>query len=173
MAKNAPGVAVAVSLAAIVLAPAAAGAGPLAGGAAAPAPGHPTVHGNLLAPVQRELTLAFRLAEAEVRDNPACSALFARYHADGARILAAVEFDAATIELLGEPCSRTGVAAFTTVSGRRIWLCPHFGDLKVPAAAMILIHEALHAAGLSERPADPRGLLPFAINRLVAASCSH
>ena len=94
-------------------------------------------------------------------------------HADGTQILAAVEFVAVTIELAGDACSRTEVAAFTTVAGRKVWLCPHFGDLNVPAAAMILIHEALHAAGLTERPRDPSGLLPPEINRLVAASCGR
>lgn len=136
-------------------------------------PGRPAVHGNLVGPVRRQLTLAFRLAEEEIRDRPSCSALFERFHADGVQLLAAVEFHAAAIDLLTDTCSRPGVAAFTTVAGRRIWLCPHFGDLGVPAAAMILIHEALHAAGLTERPSDPNGLMPQEINRLVAASCSR
>lgn len=123
--------------------------------------------------MRRELAFGFSLAEEEIRHASSCSALFGKFHADGAQLLAAIEFEAATIDVVSDTCSRSGVAAFTTVGGRKIWLCPHFGDLTVPAAAMIIIHEALHAAGLTERPADPRGLLPQEINQLVAASCSR
>ena len=157
----------------MVLTPVAVSAGPPGEGKPRAAREYPTVHGNLPGPVRRQLTLGFRLAAEEIRRTPSCSALFSRFHADGVQLLAALDFEASTSAVLGDTCSRVGVTAFTTVGGRKVRLCPHFGDLEVPAAAMILIHEVLHAAGLTERPADPHGLLPQEINRLVAVNCSR
>jgi hypothetical protein len=111
------------------------------------------------------------LAQRSVRTVPSCSALFDKLGADGLALLAAVEFDGATLEMGRDTCSRGGVAAFTVIKGKRIRLCPGFAVLSVPGAAVILIHEALHAAGMSEKPVDPAGLAPQEINRLVATSC--
>jgi hypothetical protein len=132
---------------------------------------HANVRGNLPGPVRLQLVLAFRMAQESIRTNQACSALFGRFGADGLDLLARVEFHAVTIESTGRTCDRSGVAAFTTVKSSRIRLCPGFGVLPVPAAAVILIHELLHAAGMSEKPIDPKGLTPPEINRLVAVSC--
>ena len=59
------------------------------------------------------------------------------------------------------------------VVGSRRWegLCPSFGDLSSKQAAVVLIHEALHHAGLTEQPADPLGMTPDQRNQLVEASC--
>ena len=135
--------------------------------------GHATVNGNLLGPVRRQLSLAFRLAQESIQSNPACSALFGSFGTDGRELLAAVEFNGALFEKVGDTCGRNGVAAFTEVKSKRIRLCPGFAVLSVPAAALILIHEVLHSAGLSEKPLDPNGLTPQEINRLVAVSCFH
>jgi hypothetical protein len=111
---------------------------------------HPTVKGNLPASVRRQLTLAFRSAQDSIRARPTCSALFDRFGMNGLELLTVVEFE-----------------------GRTIKLCPGFGVLPVPKATVILIHELLHTAGMSERPLDPNGLLPQEINRLVAVSCGR
>jgi hypothetical protein len=134
---------------------------------------HPTVKGNLPASVRRQLTLAFRSAQDSIRARPTCSALFDRFGMNGLELLTVVEFESATMEMVGDTCSRGGVAAFTKVKGRTIKLCPGFGVLPVPKATVILIHELLHTAGMSERPLDPNGLLPQEINRLVAVSCGR
>jgi hypothetical protein len=117
--------------------------------------------------------LAFRSAQDSIRAHPTCSALFDRFGMDGLELLAMVEFESATMEMVGDTCSRGGVAAFTKVSGRTIRLCPGFGVLPVPEATVILIHELLHTAGMSEKPLDPDGLLPQEINQLVAVSCGR
>ncbi len=134
---------------------------------------HGMVRGNLPVPVRRQLTLASRLARDSIRTNPACSALFRRFGADGLELLKRVEFEAIAFEMAGNTCDRGGVPAFTEVRGGRITLCPGFGVLSVPAAAVILIHELLHTAGMSEKPVDPNGLTPREINRLVVTSCSR
>jgi len=129
------------------------------------------VTGNLLTPVRRQLSLAFHFAQEKIQVHPGCSALFRRFGVDGVEVLARVRFDAATFEKNVSVCKH-GVAAYTAVGTGQIRLCPGFAVLSVPGAALILIHEALHSAGLSEKPADPNGLTPQQINRLVEVGCS-
>ncbi|MDD5563138.1 MAG: hypothetical protein PHQ91_05455 [Thermoanaerobaculaceae bacterium] len=158
--------------AALLLAPPTAGAdGDDENQAHRPLGAHYVVRGNFDAAVRRQLTLASRLAQDGIRANAACSALFGRFGKDGLELFKIVEFEAAAIESTGTTCDRGGVPAFTGVGGRRIRLCPGFGLLSVPAAAVILIHELLHTAGMSEKPMDPNGLTPQEINRLVGTSC--
>lgn len=57
------------------------------------------------------------------------------------------------------------------VGSRRVTLCPEFATLSTTAAARILIHEALHSAGLGEWPAYPHALMSEEINRMVAGKC--
>ncbi|MFH1177727.1 MAG: hypothetical protein V1750_10000 [Acidobacteriota bacterium] len=64
-----------------------------------------------------------------------------------------------------------GAAAFTSLGGSRTRLCQAFGDLEAPTAAGLLIHEALHQAGLPERPACPTGPTAREVNLLVANNC--
>ena len=51
------------------------------------------------------------------------------------------------------------------------FLCPTFAFLKRTEAATVLIHEALHYAGLPEQPSDPHALSPLAISSIVAGHC--
>ena len=67
-------------------------------------------------------------------------------------------------------CSE-GVAAYTSVGSPRTVLCPAFASLSTSGAARILIHEALHFAGLGEKPADPKAPESYEINQIVTASC--
>jgi hypothetical protein len=137
-----------------------------------PRAARPTVTRNLLAPVRRQLSLAFHFAQENIQVHPGCSALFRRFGVDGLEVLARVRFDAATFEKNVSVCKH-GVAAYTVVGTGQIRLCPGFGVLSVPGAALVIIHEALHSAGLTERPSDPGGLSTQEINRLVEASCTR
>ena len=65
-----------------------------------------------------------------------------------------------------------GVTAFTQVGSRVTRLCPSFGDLDREAAALLLIHEALHSAGMPESPSSAGALTPSEINRMVKRACS-
>ena len=49
-----------------------------------------------------------------------------------------------------------------------VGLCAQFGRIRVAEASQVLIHEALHNAGLSEQPHDPDGLTPDEIDEMVA-----
>jgi hypothetical protein len=89
---------------------------------------------------------------------------------DGAELLGRVRFDGAAFETSFSTC-KTGVAAYTTVGSHQIVLCPGLGGIPVPGAALILIHEALHCAGMTEKPSDPNGLTAREINLMVKVSC--
>ena len=50
-------------------------------------------------------------------------------------------------------------------------ICPAFASLKAHEAGIILIHEALHTAGMTERPSDPRALTSVQLTKLVERRC--
>jgi hypothetical protein len=65
-----------------------------------------------------------------------------------------------------------GTVAYTLVGGGpTTWLCREFSRLTDKKAAMIIIHEALHHAGLTERPKDPKAMTSAGINRMVSKRC--
>lgn len=133
----------------------------------------PNVSEFLAAPLRSQLSFAFRLAQHRIRNNPRCSALFTRLGANGLQLLASIRFEEATSDRIRGTCMQKRAAAYTQVGGRQISLCPGFGVISGPDAALILIHEVLHDAGMSEKPADPNGLTSQEINDLVGASCSR
>ena len=49
------------------------------------------------------------------------------------------------------------------------WYLPNRGSHE--CAAAVLIHEALHYAGLSEQPRDPQGMHARDIDRMVKKAC--
>jgi len=57
--------------------------------------------------------------------------------------------------------------AFTAVGSAVTRVCPWFERMDDGHAAMILLHEALHRAGLDEWPHDPDGLTPQGITDMV------
>jgi hypothetical protein len=134
------------------------------------APG-PRIHGALSDRSIRNLRLGFSLAREAVRATPPCELLFATLGASGVESLAATHYAATTNRDRAHVCAG-GVAALTTVSGRVTWLCPEFGNLHPRAAALTLIHEALHSAGMPEGPATVGALTAGQINDLVEGSCA-
>ena len=51
-------------------------------------------------------------------------------------------------------------------------ICNHFFALHRRKRVAVLIHEALHSAGLSEAPHDTCGMTPNEITRMVEQACS-
>ncbi len=130
----------------------------------------PRVRGLLPDLVARRLALAFPVAMERVRTLSGCRALFDRMGGDGVQALADARYSAATA-IGAEDACRHGVAAFTVVRSPLSYLCAAYGTLDTRHAAATLIHEALHYAGLTERPSDPRGLSTDEINRMVRVHC--
>ncbi|MDD5564350.1 MAG: hypothetical protein PHQ91_11605 [Thermoanaerobaculaceae bacterium] len=110
---------------------------------------------------------AYQLALGAVRTRPTCGALFRRLGAVGEESLAHTVYRGG-----GEvgACLRP-VPAFTCVGCPQTVLCPTFLRLGTSAGATILIHEALHFAGLKERPTHPGEMSAAEITAMVKTSC--
>ncbi len=128
--------------------------------------------GRLPAKDHQMLEWAVSLAAERLRESPACRKLFTALGADGFDILAATFYTAPISKAETGSCDRRHASAMTSVGGRRTVLCsPSFGELSRRQAAVTLLHEALHHAGLSEYPREPGAPRSSEINRAVKLSC--
>lgn len=113
---------------------------------------------------------AFQVALDRVGEVPECRELFTALGADGIDTIAKIYFTPIGIDgAKANVCD--GSVAYTFVGGGPTWLCRKFSRLTDKQAAMIIIHEALHHAGLTERPRDPNGMPSAGINRMVSKRC--
>jgi hypothetical protein len=143
-------------------------------GAAAPALGigaaEPRISGALSPRIDRKLREAFPVALQRVNELPECRELFTRLGADALEKVTTAIYYPTTAQMEDRVCQR-GVSAFTYVSSPQTRLCRGFSSLGAERAAVTLIHEALHWAGLSEKPLDEDGLDPRDIDRMVKKAC--
>jgi hypothetical protein len=117
-----------------------------------------------------QLIVAFEVALERVQMMEECRDLFTNLGADPMATLSKVSFyPMGRREALPNMCR--GADAYTMVGGGPTWLCRDFWRLTDKRAAMVIIHEALHHAGLTEWPRDPDGMRSVAINRMVAERC--
>lgn len=113
---------------------------------------------------------SFQIAVDRVQEVPECRDLFTKLGADGIDTITKIYFTPiGKREARANICD--GSVAYTFVGGGPTWLCRKFSRLSDKKAAMIIIHEALHHAGLTERPKDPKGMTSAGINRMVSKSC--
>ena len=116
-----------------------------------------------------KLEEAFEIAVERVQEIPQCGGLFFEIDADG------VEMLSTTIYMPTHPFDEQSLcqtaAAFTWVGGAHTRLCRRFTSLSDERAAMTLIHEALHHAGLTEAPADPEAMTAREIDNMVEDAC--
>jgi len=119
----------------------------------------------------RKLDEAFEVAIERVKEIPQCGGLFVELGTGG------VEMLAATIYMPTHPFDEQSLcksaAAFTWVGGVHTRLCRRFSSLSKERAAMTLIHEALHHAGLTEKPADPEAMTAREIDNMVGDACGR
>jgi hypothetical protein len=133
-------------------------------------PVEPWIHPSMPGAVRNKLEDAFQLALHKVNEQEECGALFARLGADGAEVLkSALYFPVSARNNLVGACS--GHIAYTYVGGHTTFVCKDFAGVSDWDAAHYLLHEALHNAGLSEKPKDPLGMTPHRIDRLVEKRC--
>lgn len=131
-----------------------------------------TVSGPTPSKLRWQISQAIRLALRHLEESPQCRELFKPLHQDGVELLAQATLQVASSETEVRICRRRSASAFTTVGGQLTVVCPQlFGKLTPQKAAAILIHEALHQAGLEEWPRDPNGLTSQEITTLVRRSC--
>jgi hypothetical protein len=119
-----------------------------------------------------QVLTALDLALERLEERSPCRALFDSLGADGAAVMARTELRLPDSAALVRTCRQRRALALTAVGGRTIWLCPSFFR-RTPRhrAAATLVHEALHQAGLGERPTDPVAPTPREIDLAVARSC--
>ena len=119
---------------------------------------------------RRKISDAFVVALERVREVPECRELFTNLGADGETALSMVVFLP-----VGRAEARDGVcrgsSAYTLVGGGPIWVCRDFSRLSDTQAAMVIVHEALHHAGLNEYPKDPDAMTSKQINGMVMKHC--
>lgn len=116
------------------------------------------------------LKLALRGAAERLEKVHACSALFDGLSIDGLQALARSRYETPQSQWEQRQCA-SGVAAYTAVGSIRVVVCRHFQRLDRRVQSAVLIHEALHTAGLSEAPLDPEGMSALEIESMVEEAC--
>ena len=129
----------------------------------------PWFSGRVPASVRSKLSSSFETAQRQLEEHAPCRDLFTELGADGRQMLSNTLYYPASLKLERQICSRA--YGFTTVGAAPTFLCRRFSKLSDRRAASVLIHEALHHAGLGEWPQDPGGLTPAAIDDLVEEAC--
>lgn len=110
------------------------------------------------------------IAESRIRLLPACRQMFSDLGHDGLDRLGGTRYTSASLIEEKRFC-RDRASAFTAVGHPVTRLCRSFARLAPDRAAAVLLHEALHFAGMTESPADPEALSSAEINHLVEKSC--
>jgi hypothetical protein len=132
------------------------------------------------APVKEKLEAGFEIAVERIRSVKACADLFNRLGADGIEMLkTGLFFPVDTYRREVEVCGRNPGGqtrfsknlAYTTVGGAPTWICRDFSKVTDMHAASTVIHEALHHAGLSERPIDRTAMSSVEISKMVKKAC--
>ena len=114
---------------------------------------------------------AFRIAFQRVLQVPTCTALFTGLNKSGHTALMSTSYSSSRPGPERALCNR-GVLAVAQTGGAEIRLCPKLQTLSQEGVAAILIHEALHTAGLGEYPVDPEGPTSEQITLAVLEACS-
>ncbi len=143
-------------------------------------PVNPWIHPKMPERVRTTLEAGFDLAVQRVREVESCSDLFAQLGADGLETLSTgLYFPVDSHRREVEVCGRNSAAssrgaenlAYTKVGDAPTWICRHFGRVSPETAAVAVIHEALHHAGLTEKPHDRTAMTSIQITRMVQDAC--
>lgn len=160
--------------------PAAVGAVMVATAPGVEAPVNPWIHPEMPKRVRATLEAGFELAVHRVREVESCGDLFNRLGANGLETLSTgLYFPVDSYRREVEVCGRNSATssegaenlAYTTVGGAPTWICRHFARVSTETAAVAVIHEALHHAGLTERPHDRMAMSSIEITRMVKRAC--
>mgnify|MGYP000730056590 CR=1 FL=1 len=140
----------------------------------------PWIHPKMDPSVRERLEAGFDLAVKRVRENEACADLFTRLGADGIEMLkTALYLPVHSYRHEVVVCGRnpavnsTGARnlSYTKVGGTPTWICRHFSRVSTETAAVAVIHEALHHAGLREWPYDRMAMTSVEITEMVTSAC--
>jgi hypothetical protein len=118
-----------------------------------------------------KLKVAFRGAISKIEKDESCRALFDNLVVNGLQALGRSRYQPPQSPWEWSQCSRS-VAAYTVVGSNRVVICDHFHRLDRRAQSAVLIHEALHTAGMSETRVDSDAMTAEAITDMVEEACS-
>jgi hypothetical protein len=131
----------------------------------------PEIGPGMPAPDRWAFNAAFNTAVKRVHGRRSCGDLFEGLNLRGVEALGGTRYQRAWTPADRALC-QGGVSAVTSIHGRETRLCYHFKVLSQNDKAAILIHEALHAAGLTERPHDPEAPTSREITAMVKGACA-
>jgi len=130
----------------------------------------PWIHSKMPPGVKEKLRTALQIAAQRINEVSRCGELFRRLGAEGIEVLTTtLYFPVSSHKRESKLCRRN--VAYSVVGGSPTWLCRDFARLSDKRAAMFVIHEALHHAGLTEKPNDLNGMTSRAINGMVSRDC--
>jgi hypothetical protein len=130
--------------------------------------------------VRAKLEAGFDLAVERVREIAACRDLFTQLGEDGIEMLKTglylpVRSYRHEVVVCGrDPATNSrgaDILAYTKVGGTPTWVCRNFARISVETAAIAVIHEALHHAGLNEWPRDRTAMSSVEISEMVERQC--
>ena len=131
----------------------------------------PQIESEMSAPNLFALRSAYKSASEKLEKDDSCAALFDSLDLTALEALGCNHYQLARSQPEKARCA-PGVAAATGVGRSQIILCRYLNTLSRRAKIAILIHEALHTAGLSELPFDPDGQTSRDITEMVVDACS-
>jgi len=131
----------------------------------------PIASATVPGPLRAKLAASFRMALNQLDTRDTCRGLFEQLHANGRVMLATTIYIASDGDHKIKMCDRAGGAAYTWLGQPTTYLCPSFAQLSPNDAAMSLLHEALHYAGLPERPVHRGAMSSREISALVRKHC--
>jgi hypothetical protein len=143
-------------------------------------PVEPWIHHKMEPGVREKLEAGFDLAVERVREIKACANLFTRFGVHGIDMLKTglylpVHSYRHEVVVCGRnPATNSWGAknlAYTKVGGTPTWICRNFARVSNETAAIAVIHEALHHAGLNERPHDRMAMSSIEITEMVSSAC--
>lgn len=119
--------------------------------------------------MRSKLAAAFAVAVSRIEGSPECAALFAAFDADGVEMLVSSLYFPAPPARRGSTCRQA--AAYTYVDKAPTFLCGGFSSMTDESASLVLVHEALHHAGLPESSSQPGSMSSAGINDAVQRAC--
>lgn len=135
-----------------------------------PTAAEPSLMANLPSAVESVVRDAYPIAVDRVRWTPECRALFEELAVSGNGRLQSSLYAPPGGGHSDDPCA-AGALAYTHVGSPITHLCARFAGLSPEEAAVVLIHEALHYAGMVESPLVRAAPTSAEIHTLVREAC--
>ena len=130
----------------------------------------PYIHPKFSPQLREKLQTAVEIAIDRIEEVEECGEMFSNLGADGTQALTGTLYVPVAAHNRKDGICRKA-AAYTKVGARTTFVCPEFWKLSDEKAAMFVVHEALHHAGLPEKPQDRRAMTSHEINAMVGSKC--